>query len=259
MKNIDKKKAITELNDLIQTTYKLRDSHKGSAEFVQWYMRCVSYLEEVFGKQSRYYKTFIAFSWQMSGSFVVQSWDINEEIAVRNRNAYIGTLESVRGLFLAAKDELDKKELSAIYSGKDTAPESSAIIKIINLAEKKLRKIIRQQPNNERELQDHFENLLIAIDIEYSREFPLIEYSSKTYKPDFSISKLDLAIELKLCVKDYREKQMIAEINDDILAYQTKFGNIFFVIYDVGQIRDDEKFMKSFETYENVIIRIIKH
>jgi hypothetical protein len=122
-----------------------------------------------------------------------------------------------------------------------------------------LRKVIRNQPTKEREVQDSLENLLIGADITFSREAENIEYSSKTYKPDFTIKQLDLAIEVKLCARDGREKEIIAEINDDILAYQTRYGNILFIIYDVGQIRDSEKFSASFEAHQNVIVRVVKH
>ena len=69
------------------------------------------------------------------------------------------------------------------------------------------------------------------------RETDSIEYSSKTYVPDFTMRKLDLAIEIKLCNREGREKEIIAELNDDILAYRIKYGNLLFLIYDVGQIR----------------------
>ena len=104
-----------------------------------------------------------------------------------------------------------------------------------------------------------FENLLIGADIPYSREVDSIEYSSKTYTPDFSVQKADLAIEVKLCNRSGREKEIIAEINDDILAYKTKYGNIIFVIYDLGLIRDTERFIKNFEEQEGVFIKVVKH
>jgi len=121
----------------------------------------------------------------------------------------------------------------------------------------KLRKLIRTTPKNEKEVQEKYEDLLIAYNINYSREFPHIEYSSKKYIPDFSIEKIDLAIEIKLCRKD--EKSFISQINDDILAYKTKFKNIIFVIYDLGQIRDVENFKGSFEKHQDIIIQIIKN
>ena len=71
--------------------------------------------------------------------------------------------------------------------------------------------------------------------------------------------KIDLAIDIKLCSRDGREKEIIAEINDDIMAYQTKYGNLLFVIYDIGFIRDIERFADSFEIQRNVIVRVVKH
>jgi len=151
-----------------------------------------------------------------------------------------------------------------VYEGKDTGPEASLIFKIlifkiINLAEYKLRKVIRDKPEREKEVQEAFENILIGADIPYSAETDSIEYSSKTYTPDFIVMRVDLAIEIKLCSRNGREKDIIAEINDDIPSYKTKYGNIFFVVYDVGFIRDIDRFMQDFEEQEGVIVRIVKH
>jgi hypothetical protein len=100
---------------------------------------------------------------------------------------------------------------------------------------------------------------LIGADITYSRETESIEYSSKTYTPDFTMPKIDLAVDIKICNRSGREKEIIAEINDDILAYKKKYGNLFFIIYDIGHIRDIEKLAKQFEEIEGVIIKVIKH
>jgi len=162
-------------------------------------------------------------------------------------------------MLLGAKDYLKKHNISEVYEGKDTPPESSAILKVINIAERKLRKVIRDVPKEEKNIQDAFENLLIGGDIPYSREAETIEYSSKKYIPDFTISQIDLAIEVKFCARNRREKEIISEINDDILAYQKKFGNILFVVYDTGFIRDIDKFIDTFEENQNVVVRVIKH
>jgi hypothetical protein len=82
-------------------------------------------------------------------------------------------------------------------------------------------------------------------------------YSSKQYIPDFSFERLSLAVELKLCKND--KKALIAQLNDDILAYRTKFSNIVFIIYDLGNIRNTDAFKHSFDDYEDVIIQVIKH
>ena len=52
---------------------------------------------------------------------------------------------------------------------------------------------------------------------------------------------------------------MVAEINDDILAYRTMSGNLLFVVYDVGYIRDVDLFSEAFEQHQNVIVRVVKH
>jgi len=112
-------------------------------------------------------------------------------------------------------------------------------------------------PEREKEIQDQFENLLIGADIEFEREGPHIDYSSKAYIPDFSFNSIDLAVEIKLCKTE--EKTFIQQINDDILAYKTKFNNLLFIIYDLGVIRDVDTFKQSFEETENVIVHVIKH
>ena len=111
--------------------------------------------------------------------------------------------------------------------------------------------------DQEKEIQDQFENLLIGADIDFEREGPHIDYSSKAYIPDFSFNSIDLAVEIKLCKTE--EKTFIQQINDDILAYKTKFNNLLFIIYDLGVIRDVDTFKQSFEETENVIVHVIKH
>ena len=132
-------------------------------------------------------------------------------------------------------------------------------MRVIALAERKLRKGIRAVPEKEREVQDAFETLLIGADIPHSREGESIEYSSKKYIPDFTIDRADLAIDLKLCAAATHEKSIIAEINDDILAYGTKYGNLLFVVYDCGFIRDTDKFSGVFESSGAVYVRVVKH
>lgn len=261
-----KKAALKELEFLAEETKMLANKKRLSEEHIRWTARALRFLEEVFGQESRYYKTFQSFTWQRAGSFIIGGITRPEEsddpdIGIRrvNQEAYEGQLETARGLLLAAKDELEKSDMESVYKGKDSGPEASILLKNINIAEHKLRKVIKNTPKTEKEIQDGFESLLIGADIPYSRETESIEYSSKTYTPDFTIKKSDLAIEFKLCGKNGREKKIIAEINDDILAYQTKYGNIIFIIYDLGLIRDIDRFVGNFEENQGVIVRVVKH
>lgn len=261
-----KESAIAELNALIEKIEELSAKRRFAADHTRWAMRTLTFLEEVFGQDSRYYLSFAAIKWgEIGTSFIGGPADpegaFNPQAAVERlrQKMYIRHLDGAKGILLAAVDELKRSDLISVYKGKDTAPESSAILKVINLAERKLRKVIRDEPSNEKEVQDALETLLIGADLPYSREADTIEYSSKTYKPDFTMAKIDLAIEIKFCRKEKREKEIIAEINDDILAYQTKFGNLMFIIYDLGHIRDVDRFIDAFEKNENVIVRVVKH
>ena len=186
-------------------------------------------------------------------------------MARKDQLAYQQQLETAKGLLLAAQDQLKRQALTpSVSTTKVTAQKTEAsnpndVLRIINLGDRKLRKVVRAVPRMEREIQDAFENLLVGADISYSRETEHIEYSSKTYIPDFTISSVDLVVELKLCSKDTREKNLIGEINDDIMAYRTKHRNLLFFVYDTGFIRDIDRFIESFEANQDVVVRVVKH
>lgn len=254
-----KEAALKEIEDLIREADQVAPHGPYSAAHVRWDLRTRRFLGEVFGHKSVYLRSFATLPWRATGSFIVQAFDIQGAVEEHHFKAFIQQIDTAKGFLQAAWDELSASSLDDVYHGKDTAPESSAILKVINLAEHRLRKVIRKPPTKEVVVQEALENLFIGADISYSREAETIEYSSKTYRPDFTIKQLDLAIDVKLCARDGREKEIIAEINDDILAYQTKYGNILFVIYDVGQIRDSDRFTASFEEHENVMVRVVKH
>jgi hypothetical protein len=264
--NWTKDSALAELKTLAEQTHGLANQTRFCEDHMRWTAKALALLEEVFGPESRYYMTFANFTWRQDGQFLVGgpgdpegSWNPGARIEKEHQKAYIRHLEAARGLLLAAADHLGRSDLHGVYEGKNTPQESSDIIKVIALAERNLRKIIRSRPEKEKEIQDSLENLLVGADIQYSREAERIEYSSKTYVPDFTLGKLDLAIDMKLCNRDGREKGIIAEINDDILAYKTKYANLLFIIYDNGFIRDTDRFSESFEKHQSVLIRVVKH
>jgi hypothetical protein len=226
---------------------------------MRWYLRVATLLEEVFGPASKYYHFFKAVRFYAAGGFILQAWDLQAALDHRHNEGFIDGLNKCIGIFEACIDELERNPISKVYQAKDTPKESSVLIKIMTLADRKLRKTVRSIPQREKDIQDAFENLLIGADMLYRREHPHIAYSSKAYVPDFTFEKIDLALDVKLCAKGAREKEMIAELNDDIMAYKTKFGNVMFVIYDVGMIGDVDRFTSEFKTRDDVIITIIKH
>lgn len=254
--------ALEELDTLIATCNQLGGGEPHSAPHTQWLIMTVKFLQEVFGAASIYHFNIVQIAWTYHGPMAVHTREMFTPGATEQRYnlpVYQKALQTARGILLAARDELARKGLEEVYQGKDTGPEASLILQVIKLAEVKLRKVLRKPPEKEKEVQDAFENLLIGADIPYSREKDSIEYSSKTYTPDFTIVKADLAIELKLSTAPSHEKEFIAQINDDILAYGSKYGNMFFVVYDCGHIRDVELFISSFESQSSVYVRVVKH
>ncbi|MFI5500984.1 hypothetical protein ACIA5E_18145 [Nocardia asteroides] len=222
-------------------------------------------LSEIFGEASSYYQEFVQILWAGSPDALLVgpfpsggSFDPNARKEHLAREAVGHGLQVARGILAAAEDELSERGIEVVYRGRDTAPEASAIIRIVKLAELSLRKTFRKQPSNEKEVQAQFETLLHATDIQFTREMDRVVYGTKTYIPDFVVAQADLAIELKFADRSSRESEMIAEINDDILAYGTRWRNILFVIYDVGTIRDVDAFTRPFDQ-ENVLVRVVKH
>jgi len=135
------------------------------------------------------------------------------------------------------------------------------IFKIISLIENSLRKVIRKKPCRESEISDALENLFIGagLDKEFTREKESIPYSSKKYIPDFVFQDLGAVVEAKFCDKKGKDKEIIGQINDDILAYKTRYPNLIFVIYDMGIVRNVDTFKNGIENQESVIVKVIKH
>src|SRR6266545_4627054 len=140
--------ALAELEALIGEIPALEKSTRFSADHTRWVAKTMRFFEQVFGRDSRSFLTFAGFRWAETGSFVFGgpgdregSWNPSAAIERRHHQAYLRQLDTARGLLQAAADDLRRSGLQGVYEGKDTAPESSAIVKVLNLVERKLRKI----------------------------------------------------------------------------------------------------------------------
>lgn len=133
------------------------------------------------------------------------------------------------------------------------------IFDIINTIEQNLRKCFKKQPSTEIEVQDEVEKILNIRQIKCNRDNESFAYSSKSYRPDFVLEDFGTVIEIKLCNGKEDEKKIIAEINDDIQAYLSKYKLAIFFIYDVGFIRDVDLFKKDLTKNQKVLVYIIKH
>ncbi|GAH80325.1 unnamed protein product, partial [marine sediment metagenome] len=183
----------------------------------------------------------------------------DEMVRKVHHKAYLEQLDIARGLLKAGIDAINAYGIDGAYEAKDTSKEVGEIITLMDLAQNKLRPTVRTIPQDEREVRDKFEDMLVAVGFKYLREQETIDYSSKAYIPDFTFPGIDTALEIKLCNREGRETKIIAEINDDILAYKTRYPNIIFLVYDVGHIRDIDRFKGDIESQEGVIVLVIKH
>lgn len=133
---------------------------------------------------------------------------------------------------------------------------------IENFLQSRLRSVIFQKPEKEKEIQDAIESLLVgrglAKGTDYDRESGKFEFSGKEYIPDFIIPKMNLCIEVKL-LKERRKSAMIDEISADITAYKKNYQRQLFIVYDLGIIQNEVEFKRDIEMTEGVKILVVKH
>ncbi len=138
----------------------------------------------------------------------------------------------------------------------------SEIDNLYDFFHSKIRSAIFTAPSREQEVQDAVELLLIGRGFEkgvdYDRESGKLEFSGKEYIPDFVIKKFDLCIEIKL-IRTGKKSSIIGEINSDIPAYSKVYNRILFIVYDLGNIRDEVEFRRDIENSGNVKVIVIKH
>lgn len=126
----------------------------------------------------------------------------------------------------------------------------------------KLRSVMFQKPEKEKDVQNGIESLFLGKNWErgndYDRESGKFEFSGKEYIPDFVISKYDTCIEVKL-VKEGRKSHIIEEICADITAYRKNYSRVLFVVYDIGEIQNEEEFISDINKQDGVKIIVVKH
>jgi len=86
-------------------------------------------------------------------------------------------------------------------------------------------------------------------------EFP---YSITSYKPDFTSEIMKLCIEVKICTQKRKPEKIVREINDDIVAYKTRYSYIVFIVYDSGKyVPNKMLFINDIEKYNSGVKIII--
>ena len=121
----------------------------------------------------------------------------------------------------------------------------------------------KSEPMSEKEVQSAVEVLLIGRGLrkglDYDRETGRVKTSGKESIPDFIFRPMSTALEVKLINSTVDRSHAVDEINADILTYSTVYAHLIFLVYDIGQISDEEEFVRDFESTGNVKVLIIKH
>jgi hypothetical protein len=127
----------------------------------------------------------------------------------------------------------------------------------------RLRAAVLHEPQKELDVQDAVEALLIGRGlqkrVDYDREVGRVKVSVKEVIPDFVLPRLALAIEVKLIKTAARVREVVDEINADVAAYSKRYGTLLFIVYDLGNIRDEVEFMQDLEDRGNVAVIVVKH
>lgn len=203
--------------------------------FVHEYNKLVPYVHELYGKESKSLFQVIDTKNTEPSKVSMKSWGSMAEIAVSRLTS-----------------------LTAYLQAKLVAPDRQ-VNAVLDLVKVMLRPSIFNKPEQEKEIQNTLEIIFRSRGLDYRREKVKIEYSSKSFVPDFTFESLDLALEVKFCDSEKKEKTIIDEMNADIPAYQTRYRWIIFVVYDLGIIQDEHIFKSSIESNPDVYVHIQKH
>lgn len=183
----------------------------------------------------------------------------------------------LRDVSRVIEDEI-KNHVTDLLSG--SLPENS-LIKIVATGKhlldikveyiKKLRSILkesipiafnRQKAKDETHVQDVGQAVLIAAKERLYRESPQIPFATISTKPDFSQLN-DNGNSLFLEFKHIKERKRLNSITTDMTSrvtiYRSQGAWVLFVVHDPNRsIVEDQKFISSFEKYENIFVALVR-
>ena len=137
------------------------------------------------------------------------------------------------------------------------------ILVLRDFIQSRLRSAVFAVPGKELDVQNVIEQLLIGRGMQkgqdYDREVGRVKISAKEAVPDFIMTRLSLAIEVKLVKSGERVKKVVDEISADIASYSKKYRRLLFLIYDLGFIRDEIEFRQDLDNANNISVLVIKH
>ena len=134
---------------------------------------------------------------------------------------------------------------------------------ILNFLKSNIRKAIFNTPNNEKDIQNVIESLLVGKGfqkgLDYDRETGRVKHAGKESIPDFIFSNENMALEIKFSDKNGKMSLIVDEINSDIISYSQQYQLVWFLVYDMGFIRDEDEIIEGLQKTEDVKCVIVKH
>lgn len=211
------------------------EGYGGYPAYIHEYNRLVPMVWELFGNEAQRLFPQMDLGKQMNPADTIGAmWKTHAEFAAARLSALAAYLKTKQGTRKREGDD------------------------IATLLEKNLRPAMFTDPDNERAVQDVIETIFRVRSLDFLRERQSVPYSTKRYIPDFTFNSLGLAVEVKFCNRAGREKELIDEINADIVGYQGTYESMLFVIYDLGFIRDVALFKSSIELQPGVRVLVVK-
>lgn len=132
-------------------------------------------------------------------------------------------------------------------------------IDIESAIERALRGFFQSGPLSlEKDVQDAIENILRVLGLDFTREREVAPVGAKAFRPDFIVTLLDLAIEVKLAKPGHGAAEIQEEITADIAACKTKWRQVMVVIYDLGVIVDPYQLRTSNLKLFGVSVVVVK-
>jgi hypothetical protein len=134
---------------------------------------------------------------------------------------------------------------------------------ILNFLKANLRKAIHNEPTHEQDVQNAIEALLIGKGmqkgIDYDRETGRVKHAGKESIPDFVFPNERMVLEVKFSNREGKLASLIDEMNADIVAFSTVYERVWFLIYDLGLIRDEDEIIQGLQKSEKVKCAVVKH
>lgn len=126
-----------------------------------------------------------------------------------------------------------------------------------------LRKVIHSEPTIERDIQNAVESLLVGKGMQkglgYDRETGRVKHAGKESVPDFIFPNERMVLEIKFSNREGKLAILIDEMNADIIAYSTLYDRVWFLIYDMGFIRDEDVIIQGLQKSDHVKCVVVKH